>query len=138
MPTGISPQFDLAIPDSFIEQCHNADVIYIHGGDDHLLHYWMSKYNLIDIFKDKVVAANSASSDMLSAHYWTCDWRQCADGFGILPIKFIPHYQSAFGTDDPRGPIDWEKAKQELAEYGDKTLPLHALKEGEFKIFEIA
>ncbi|MDQ5886118.1 MAG: hypothetical protein QG628_515 [Patescibacteria group bacterium] len=138
MPTGISPQFDLAIPDSFIEQCHNADVIYIHGGDDHLLHYWMSKYNLIDIFKDKVVAANSASSDMLSAHYWTCDWRQCADGFGILPIKFIPHYQSAFGANDPRGPIDWEKAKQELAEYGDKALPLHALKEGEFKIFEIS
>lgn len=136
MPDGVTPNFVLAMPDSFIEQCKQADVIYFHGGDDHLLKYWMGKYDMTELFKDKVVATNSASSDMLSAHYWTCDWRQCGDGFGILPIKFIPHYQSAFGADDPRGVIDWEKAKQELTEYGDKTLPIYALKEGEFKVFE--
>lgn len=137
MPDGIVPSFTLALPNSFNEQCNQADIIYIHGGDDHLLQYWMRKFNLVELFKDKVVAANSASSDMLSAHYWTCDWRQCANGFGVLPIKFIPHFQSAFGSDDPRGPIDWEKAKQELTEFGDTSLPLHALKEGEFKVFEI-
>lgn len=137
MPDGVAPNFTLAMPDTFAEQCQQADVIYFHGGDDHLLKYWMGKFDTAELFKDKVVAANSASSDMLVTNYWTCDWRQCSDGFGILPIKFIPHFQSTFGSDDPRGPIDWDKAKQELADYGDKSLPIYALKEGEFEVFEL-
>lgn len=137
MPNGATPHFTLAMPDTFVEQCEQADVIYFCGGDDYLLQYWMRKFDIAELFKDKVVATNSASSDMLSAHYWTCDWRRCDDGFGILPIKFIPHYQSAFGVNDPRGAIYWERAKQELAEYGDKSLPIYALKEGEFEVFKV-
>ncbi len=136
MPSGVIPSFKLALPSEFAEQCSEADVIYFHGGDDHLLKYWMGQFDMPKLFKDKVVATNSASSDMLATHYWTCDWRQCGDGFGILPIKIIPHYQSAFGADDPRGPIDWQKAYDELAAYGDKSLPIYALKEGEYKAFE--
>lgn len=137
MPDGVKPVFELAIPDKFIEQCSQADVIYFHGGDDHLLKYWMSKYDLKSLFTDKVVATNSASSQMLSVAYWTCDWRACGDGFGILPIKFIPHYQSAFGDNDPRGSIDWQQAYSELEAYGDTSLPIYALKEGEYKVFEV-
>ena len=136
LPETISPTFVLAMPDTFNEQCSEADVIYFHGGDDHLIQYWMRKFDLTQIFKDKVVATNSASSNLLVVNYWTCDWRQCGDGFGILPIKFIPHYNSAFGSDDPRGNIDWEQAKLELEEYGDKSLPTFALEEGEYKVFE--
>ncbi|MCA9313330.1 hypothetical protein KDA08_03335 [Candidatus Saccharibacteria bacterium] len=136
MPAGVNPSFTLAMPSEFAEQCGEADVVYFHGGDDHLLKYWMEQFDMPVLFKDKVVATNSASSDMLATHYWTCDWRQCGDGFGILPIKFIPHYQSAFGADDPRGAIDWEKARQELSDYGDKSLKIYALKEGEFEVFE--
>ena len=55
---------------------------------------------------------------------------------GILPIKFIPHYQSDFGRDDPRGPIDWAKAYQELAAFGDRSLPISAIPEGKFIIIE--
>ena len=137
MPDGVTPSFALAMPDAFVEQCRQTDVIYFHGGDYHLLKYWMSKFDMAELFKDKVIATNSASSEMLSAHYWTCDWRKCGDGFGVLPIKFIPHYQSEYKADDPRGAIDWEKAKQELTEYGNKALPIYALKEGEFEIFEV-
>lgn len=136
MPDSVKPSFTLAMPGEFVKQCSEADVIYFHGGDDHLLKYWMGQFDMPVLFKDKVVATNSASSDMLATHYWTCDWRQCGDGFGILPIKFIPHYQSAFGADDPRGAIDWEKARQELSDYGDKSLKIYTLKEGEFEVFE--
>jgi len=132
MPEGVRPKFELALPAEFIQQCARADVIYFHGGDDHLLQYWMKQYDLSDIFKDKVVATNSASSDMFVTSYWTCDWRQVSDGFGVLPIKFIPHYLSDFGSNDPRGPIDWQKAYNELAAYGDRSLPIHALKEGDY------
>jgi hypothetical protein len=135
MPEDVKPTFELALPAEFAKQSATADAIYFHGGDDHLLQFWMKQYDLAQIFKDKVVATNSASSDMLATQYWTCDWRACADGLAILPIKFIPHYQSTFGDSDPRGPIDWERAYQALAEYGDKSLPIHALKEGEFEVF---
>ncbi len=136
MPEGVNPSFELAMPATFKEQCKHADVIYFHGGDDYLLQYWMKQFNFADLVKDKVVATNSASSDMLATQHWTCDWRACADGLAILPIKFIPHYQSNFGNDDPRGPIDWQKAYDDLAAYGDTSLPIHALKEGEFIVVE--
>jgi hypothetical protein len=136
MPSGMVPSFELAMPAMFIEQCRRADVIYFHGGDDHLLQYWMRQFDIPSLFKNKVVATSSASSDMLVTHYWACDWRQCADGLGVLPIKFIPHYQSDFGNADPRGPINWQKAYGDLAAYGDTSLPIHALKEGEYIIIE--
>jgi hypothetical protein len=136
MPEGVQPSFVLAMPTDFVNQCKKADVIYFHGGDDHLLQFWMKQFDLRELFRDKVVATNSASSDMLVAHFWTCDWRQCADGFGILPIKFIPHFQSNFGDNDPRGPIDWQKAYDEIANYGDVSLPIYAMREGEFVVFE--
>lgn len=137
MPEGLIPSFVLAMPDTFAEQCKEADVIYFHGGDDHLVQYWMRQFNLPELFNGKVVATNSASSNMLATCYWTCDWRKCGDGLGVLPIKFIPHYESAFGADDPRGPIDWAAAKEELEGYGDTILPIYALKEGEYAIFNL-
>ncbi len=136
MPMGVVPSFELAMPDKFAEQCNKADIIYFHGGDDHLVQYWMRQFNLPELFSGKVVATNSASSNMLATQYWTCDWRECGDGLGILPIKFIPHYQSMFGANDPRGPIDWQEAKQQLEQYGSTALPLYALKEGEYKVFD--
>jgi hypothetical protein len=136
VPEGVTPSFELALPVTFEEQCKRADVIYFHGGDDHLLQHWMKQYDLEMLFKDKVIATNSASSDMLATHHWTCDWRACADGLGILAIKFIPHYQSDFGNADPRGPIDWQQAYSDLEAYGDASLPIHALKEGEFIVME--
>lgn len=136
MPEDVKPLFELAMPSTFEEQCRRADVIYFHGGDDHLLQYWMKRYNVAELFKNKVVATSSASSNMLATHFWTCDWRQCFDGLGILPIKFIPHYESDFGIDDPRGPIDWQTAYDELAAYGDADMPIHALNESEFVVIE--
>ena len=136
MPEDIQPTFELAMPDTFVEQCKAADVIYCLGGDDDLVQYWMRKFDVPAIFEGKVVATNSASSMMLASSYWTCDWRSCRDGFGILPIKFIAHYQSAYSADDPRGPIDWQKAYDELAAYGDTSMPIHALKEGEYIVME--
>lgn len=137
MPDGVVPKFTLATPDSFVTQCKQTDIIYFHGGDDHLLTYWMSQFDVADIFKGKVVATNSASSDMLATHYWTSDWRQCADGLAVLPIKFIPHYRSKPKIGDPREPINWQKAYDELQACGDTSLPVYALKEGEYRVFEL-
>lgn len=131
----IKPTFELAFPNTFESQIKECDVIYIHGGDDHLVQYWLKKFNLPEIWEGKVVVTSSASSHALSKQFWTCDWRQCMDGLGILPIKFLAHFKSEFGSNDPRGPINWEKAYQELEEYGDKKLPIYALEEGDYRVF---
>jgi len=136
LPEDIIPSFELAFPDKFVEQVKKSDAICIYGGDDHLVMYWLKQFDIPKIWEGKVVATNSAGSDALVKHFWTCDWRQSMDGLGILPIKFIPHYKSDFGGDDPRGPIDWEKSYNDLKEFGDKTLPIHALKEGVSIIIE--
>lgn len=137
MPQGVNPQYLLAFPDVFEEQINNADVVYMHGGDDELILHRLSDFDLPKIWEGKVVATNSASSNALSASFWTCDWRMCMDGLGVLPIKFIPHYKSGWGSEEERGPIDWGTARNDLAEYGDKSLPIYALEEGEFKVFEV-
>ncbi|MBU1203188.1 Type 1 glutamine amidotransferase-like domain-containing protein [Patescibacteria group bacterium] len=136
MPKGIKATFEMATPDQFEKQVANNQAIIIHGGDDTLVKYWLSKFDLKNLFVGKVVAGSSAGADVLVKHFWTCDWRQCMDGLGILPIRFIPHYKSDYGIDDPRGPVDWDKAYQELESYGDKNLPIHALQEGEFIVIE--
>lgn len=134
-PENVNPIFELAYPDKFEEQIKNSDILYIYGGDDHLLRHWFDKFDIPNIWQGKVVATNSASSQILSKNFWTCDWRMCMDGLGILPIKFISHYGSSFGSDDSRGPINWDKAYEELKSYGDTSLPIYALLEGEFIIF---
>jgi hypothetical protein len=55
VPLGVGPTFVLAEPDTFVDECSKADVLYFHGGDDHLLQYWMSRYDLPQLFKNKVV-----------------------------------------------------------------------------------
>ena len=135
-PEGVNPVFELAFPDTFEEQIRNCDAMYIHGGDDHLIQYWLKQFDLPKIWDGKVIATNSASSHALSKYFWTCDWRKAMDGLGILPIKFLAHFESSYGENDPRGPIDWQSALAELETYNDNTLPIYALKEGEYIIIE--
>lgn len=101
LPQGVSASFEMATPDAFVQQIKNADVVYALGGDDYLLRFWFDKFDLPAIWEGKVVAGSSAGSDVLVKHFWTCDWRKNMDGLGILPIKFIPHFNSEYGADAP-------------------------------------
>lgn len=136
LPENVFPSFELASPETFEQQLKRCDVVYMSGGDDHLLQYWFKQFDLPEAWEGKTVATNSASSNVLAKHFWTCDWRRIMDGFGILPIKFIAHFKSEYGNDDPRGPINWDRAYEKLSEYGDTALPIHALKEGEYVVIE--
>jgi len=133
----VKPVLTLAFPEKFEEQIKRSDAVYIHGGDDHLIQYWLRQFDLPRIWDGKAIATNSASSHALSECFWTCDWRMCMKGLGVLSIKFMSHFKSAYGENDPRGPIDWDESYKELENYGDANLPIYALEEGEYKIFEI-
>lgn len=134
MDEGIKPEFELAFPDRFEEQVNNNDAVIIYGGDDVLLMHYLKNYNLPSIWEEKVVAGSSAGSNALVKYFWTCDWRQSMEGLGLLPIKFISHYKSEYGKNDPRGPINWDKAYDELKDYKE-DLPMNTLEEGDIVIF---
>lgn len=136
LPEGVTPEYKLAYPETFEQQVAECDAMYMHGGDDYLLQHWLRKFDLPKIWNGKVVATNSAGSHALVTHFWTCDWRKTMDGLGILPIKFLAHYKSDYGSDDPRGPIDWDAAYKELEAYRNTSLPIHALREGEYVVIE--
>lgn len=132
MPDGVSPEYQLAFPDSFAQQVAWADIIYCHGGDDYLAKYWFERLNIPKVWEDKVVGTNSATTHILSSSFWTCDWRQPMNGLDVVPVRTIAHYGSDYGISDPRGPIDWVSAETELEVYGNTSYPLHTLPEGEF------
>lgn len=136
MPSGVHASYKMAFPEDFNKQVAETDAIYCHGGDDHLAIYWFEKLNVQEVWKNKVVGTNSATSHALSKHFWTCDWRMLKEGLGILPIKTLAHYKSNYGSDDVRGPIDWGKAKRDLERCGDTSLPVYALPEGEFVVIK--
>jgi hypothetical protein len=136
LPSNVKPVFMLAMPDTFKEDCREADIIYCLGGDDQLAMWRFGAFDLPKIWDGKIVSTNSASTDMLAESFWTCDWRKCMNGLNVLPLKFIPHFKSNWGNDDPRGPIDWGKAHQELEDFGDTSLPIHALEEGVYIVIE--
>lgn len=130
-------EIEMALPTNFIKQCQDADIIYISGGDDELLQYRFSKFDIPKIWNGKIITTSSAGSDYLAESFWTCDWRENMKGSGILSIKFIPHFKSkTYDKNDPRGKIDWEKAYKELEKYGNKKTPIYALEEGDFVVFE--
>jgi len=132
----IKVSMKLAYPDTFAEDIRNSDVLYIHGGDDYLLMYWLRQFDIPKIWEGKVVATSSASSDAMSRYFWPGDWRKPQKGLGILPIKFIPHFRSDYGSDSSLGLIDWDKAYKELEKFGESDLPIYAIKEGEFVVIE--
>ncbi len=133
---GVEPIFKMAMPKTFEEDCKSNDIIYMQGGDCDLSKYWLRQFDLEKIWKDKIVSGNSGTSYILAKHYWTSDWRECQDGFGIVPIKFTGHFKSDLGLDDPRGSIDWDAIYKELGAYGDTSLPVHALEEGDYIVIE--
>jgi len=94
---GLELEIKMVRPDEFVEQCQWAEVIMIAGGDDDLLQYRMSKFDVPKIWEGKIVTGSSAGADYLVNSFWTLDWLRVMDGGGILPINLsliISFFQS--------------------------------------------
>ncbi len=134
-----SVTYGLATVEDFTKQCESYDALYIYGG---------STRRIIETFKQfgnrsellgrfKAVAGQSAGALLLSKYGWDCTERTIVEGLNLVPVKTLVHYQSeSYGADDPRGPVDWEKAWNELAAYDSPTIPIIELPEGQFEVYE--
>lgn len=130
----VSPVFSLASVADFVSQAALHDALFIYGGRNSRMKHAFSRVDVSVVFPTfKAVLGSSAGAIFLADVSWSCDEREMLDGSGLLPVKTIVHYQSERYDQDPRGPIDWQKAYQECEHYG-KELPIHALREASYTV----
>lgn len=70
----------MAEPHLFEQQLAWADCVYMHGGDNHLIKYWLGKFDIHRLFMGKRIATTSASSNALSTYSYDCDYRTVDEG----------------------------------------------------------
>lgn len=127
---------ELADPDIFVEQVKRSDVVFLRGGFTKVLMDMLSKNaDWINYLDGKVVAGSSAGGEVIAKYYHVLTTNRKGDGFGLVPIKFIPHWKSS-NFDDADRNLDWGNIIKELKEYKD-DFEILTLSEGEFRIFNI-
>jgi len=87
--------FQIASEKTFYVQIAWADVVYFGGGTTvKLLEALQQFEGLKEKFTDKIVAGESAGANFLSTYCYSKSGGGVIKGLGILPIKFIPHFES--------------------------------------------
>lgn len=111
---------------AFIEQVKQADLIYIRGGDTHVLQEYLEKISSLEsLLYDKVVAGSSAGALVLSKYYYENDDDTYNQGLGILTIKTFCHY-----TEENSDKLT------KLKEFGENVEAVYAIPEEKFFIIE--
>lgn len=129
-------ELELADPDKFAEQVENSDIVYLRGGYTTTLIELLSKdLSWTHKLEGKVLAGSSAGGDAIAKYYCVLRTQRVGNGFGLLPIKFVPHWKSDY-SDEETSDIDWDKGLKNLKEYKE-DLPIYTLAEGEFKVISV-
>jgi peptidase E len=127
-------ELELADPNKFTEQVKKSDVIYLRGGYTSPLMELLSKdKSWIKELQGKVLVGTSAGADAIAKYYTVLKTHRIGDGLGLLPIKFIPHWNSDYSDEEVKD-IDWSEELKKLKDYKEDLL-IYTLKEGEFKVF---
>jgi hypothetical protein len=124
-------EFQMALPEKFLEQVRWANAISIRGGtsEAQLIALAAQSGDWTKELDGKTLAGSSAGADAISKYYYNIDTLKLSDGLGLLPVKFIPHWRSDYNAPN----VDWNKALAELEGYKEK-LPILTLQEGEFEV----
>ncbi len=88
--------FDVAEEDDFLEQISSADIIYLHGGRSEKIIDTLKKFpNLEQRFEGKVIAGESAGTNVLTSEYYSNITGIQSKGLGIIPMNAICHYRES-------------------------------------------
>lgn len=113
--------------ETFLDQTHEANIIFNSGGNDLLLMDFYSKIPLsvlLEHFKNKTIVGTSAGANTLAKYYYTNNRQQIEEGLGVLPIKTFCHYTE-----------EKEQLLENLEAYGEQ-LTSFALPEDYFVIIQ--
>ena len=85
-----------ATKDGFLEQIKDSDVIYFCGGETQRLQDSLNEFNgIAELMKGKVVAGESAGANILCAKSWSPSAQSWISGIGLVPVKFVPHFEES-------------------------------------------
>ena len=118
--------FEVAEEKLFLEQIAKSGIVYLHDGSTKKLLDTLKKFpTLKESFNGKIIAADSAGVNTISAYCYSQSADAVLNGVGIIPFKTICHYT--------------EKLKDKIEELNkiDNKSKLLLLKEYEYKVFII-
>lgn len=127
-------EIELASPEKFIAQVKNSDVIFFQGGVPRkLMSHLDSDGDWKKELDGKILVGSSGGADAVVKYYGVGKTSNIGEGLGLLPIKFIPHWESldyAEGTN-----IDWNALFEKLKSYKE-YLEVVTVRDGEFVVFD--
>ncbi len=113
-------ELKIASPDSFMEHCKWADVIFFSGGRTTRLMEVLEKYTgLGEIFSGKTIGGDSAGVNALGQLFYSKSSKEIGAGLKILPFKVIVHYVD--GTPNPLADVEPNLETLFLREYEIKV-----------------
>ncbi len=106
---GKNINFEVARVEDFVKQSKKSDILYFHGGSTPMMIGGLSKINnLSKCLEGKIIGAESAGMNALSAYCYSFLLQKVIKGLGILSLKAIPHF------DGVKGIKEMEKIAPEL------------------------
>ena len=113
-------EIKIASPDSFIEECKWADVIFFSGGRTKRLMEVLEMYpDLTDVLKGKIIGGDSAGANVWGHLFYSKNTNEIGEGLKILPFKIVVHYRD--GAPNPLGDIRPDLETLLLKEYETKV-----------------
>lgn len=120
-----------ASKENFTQEIKESDIIFFQGSrPEDIINILNTILGWEDALIGKTVVASSGGASMLVKYFGVGKSNRIGEGFGLLPIKFIPHWQSDYGEELK---IDWNTLLNTLEEYKE-ALEITKLKDGEFKV----
>lgn len=130
--------YSYALPETFADQVRQAEVMYIHGGDnDTLMSHLKGYHGLAHSLKEKVVIGSSAGANYLSAKFWTRNKHQVGIGSGMVPCGVMVHYGSLDGGFHNGQKVNWQDAEQKLRDQLPQGTDVLRIEEGAFYVIEV-
>ena len=124
--------FELIIPEEgeLIQKAGDCQIVYFLGGYvDLIIESLNNESGWKEMLQNKTVMGSSAGADILCRYFAVGKNGRLGEGFGLLPIKFIPHWKN-------NESVDWDTVYQSLKNYGE-DLEVLTLSDGQYKVFEI-
>ena len=126
-------KLELAAPDIFLKQVRESDIVFFEGGiPRQLISLLGDKSLFIEELEGKVLAGTSGGADAICTYYAVGKTSNIGEGLGLLPIKFIPYWESDYGQGLK---IDWDGLRKRLQSHKE-DLEIVLLREGEFRVIE--
>lgn len=115
--------FRVTSEETFEADCEWADAIYLHGGKTTKLIEALKKFpDIKQLLSNRTIAGDSAGANVLAKLFYSKNSKEIGEGFGILPIKIVVHYQD--GTPNPLSEVGPELETLLLHEYETKVFYL--------------